>query len=187
MTPLCRAEDCLLVVIDIQERLAGAMPSKVRESVTSRTSLLIQAATVLDIPIITTEQYPRGLGETVPNIQQHLGDTNSKVEKTCFSCSAESSFINLVRKSHKRQVILTGMETHVCVLQTAIELQQDGLEIYVAEDAVCARGKFYHRNALHRLQNQGIIISNSESVIFEWLRDASHPDFKQISTLLKEV
>jgi nicotinamidase-related amidase len=187
MTPLCRAEDSLLVVIDIQERLAGAMPAKVRESVATRTSLLMQAASALDIPIIATEQYPRGLGETVPDIQKRLDDTSNKVEKTCFSCSAESSFIDLVRKSYKRQIILTGMETHVCVLQTAIELQQDGLEVYVAEDAVCARGKLYHRNALRRLQARGIIISNSESVIFEWLRDASHPNFKQISALLKEV
>jgi hypothetical protein len=187
MTPLCRTEDSLLVVIDIQERLAGAMPEAVREQVTARSRLLMQASSVLGIPTIVSEQYPRGLGETVPDLKIQIGENVTAIEKTCFSCSSEASFIELVRQSHKRQIILTGMETHVCVLQTALELQRDGLEVYVAEDAVCSRGKPYHENALRRMQAQGIIISNSESVIFEWLQHASHPNFKEISALLKEV
>jgi nicotinamidase-related amidase len=160
MTPLCRAEDSLLVVIDIQERLAGAMSESVREQVTARSRLLMQAASALGVPTIISEQYPRGLGNTVSDLQIQIGENVTAIEKTCFSCSAEESFIELVRQSHKRQVILTGMETHVCVLQTALELQRDGLEVYVAEDAVCSRGKLYHRNALNRMQAAGITISN---------------------------
>jgi nicotinamidase-related amidase len=185
MTPLCRANDSLLIVIDIQERLSNAMPEKHASRVIKRTALLMQGAQLLGVPMIASEQYPRGLGSTKTALSQLWGEATQPIEKTCFSCCGEDAFTKSVQSSHKRQVILTGMETHVCVLQTAIELQRDGLEVFVVEDAVCSRDKHKHRNALQRLRQADIIVSNSESVLFEWLRDASHEHFKQISGLLK--
>lgn len=187
MTPLCRSEDSLLLVIDIQERLASAMPDLVLEQVVARSTLLQQVAAILEIPILRTEQYPRGLGNTLPAISGSSGGQCQVFEKTSFSCCGNSDFLQAMHASHRRQVIIAGMETHVCVLQTALELDRDGLEVYIAEDGVCSRGKTYHENALHRMQSSGVIISNSESVIFEWLRDAAHAEFKQVSNLLKQL
>jgi len=187
MTPLCRDIDSLLVVIDVQERLSAAMPKKHAGRVIERSALLMQSAELLGIPVIATEQYPRGLGKTEAALSQLWNESLKPVEKTSFSCCGDASFNQLVQSSHKRQVILTGMETHVCVLQTAIELQRDGLEVFVVEDAVCSRDKHHHRNALQRLAQTGVIISNSESVLFEWLRDARHDDFKGVSGLLKNL
>jgi nicotinamidase-related amidase len=187
MTPLCRSNDSLLVVIDIQEKLAGAMPKKVARKIIERSALLVETANILDIPVIATEQYPKGLGKTEEELTLLWGKTTRHVEKTSFSCCGEEDFSAGIRASHKRQIILAGMETHVCILQTAIELQRDGLEVFVAEDAVCSRDKHYHRNAIQRLRQAGIIVSNSESVLFEWLRDASHEHFKRISGLLKNL
>jgi nicotinamidase-related amidase len=187
MTPLCRANDSLLVVIDIQERLSAAMSKKHASRVIERSALLMQSAQLLDIPIIASEQYPRGLGKTETTLSQLWNKSIKPVVKTSFSCCGEASFTQAVQSSHKRQVILTGMETHVCVLQTAIELQRDGLEVFVVEDAVCSRDKHHHRNALQRLAHAGVIVSNSESVLFEWLRDARHEQFKGVSGLLKNL
>jgi hypothetical protein len=187
VTPLCRSEDSLLLIIDIQERLASAMPGQVLDQVVARSALLQQVAGILDIPILRTEQYPRGLGNTLPAITDSASQQCRIFEKTSFSCCGNNNFLQSLHGTHRRQVIITGMETHVCVLQTAMELDRDGLEVYIAEDGVCSRGKTYHENALRRMQSSGVIISNSESVIFEWLRDAAHTEFRQISNLLKQL
>jgi isochorismate hydrolase len=187
VTPLCRIEDSLLLIIDIQERLASAMPEQVLEQVVARSALLQQVAAILEIPVLRTEQYPRGLGNTLPGISDSSCEQCEVFEKTSFSCCGNSDFLKALHASHRRQVIITGMETHVCVLQTALELDRDGLEVYIAEDGVCSRGKNYHDNALRRMQSSGVIISNSESVIFEWLRDAAHAEFRQVSNLLKQL
>lgn len=187
MVPLCRQHDSLLLVIDIQERLASAMRSKPLERLKENTGLLVEASQVLDIPVFQSEQYPRGLGDTVENVRHKLSAHSDVMyaEKTRFSCCGEAGFEKGMRNSRKRQIIITGMETHVCVLQTAFELAKLGYEIYVVEDAVTSRRKAHHKNALHRMQQHGIIISNTESVLFEWLRDASHPHFKTLSQKVK--
>jgi nicotinamidase-related amidase len=182
--PLCDASHSQLVIIDIQERLVAAMPSKPRQQTLRNTERLAQAAKTLSIPIIHTEQYPKGLGVTYKTIRTHLSDF-AAIEKTCFSCFAADGFISALASHQRQQIILCGMESHVCVLQTAIELQTAGYQVFVVEDAVCSRHKQHHLNALTRLRQAGIIIANVESVIFEWLRDASHPDFKDLSRLLR--
>ncbi len=187
MLALCRQHDSLLLVIDIQERLASAMRRKPMERVQRNTGKLIEASQILDIPIFHSEQYPRGLGQTVEELRITLTQEGSVTytEKTRFSCCGEGSFEQGMRDSRKRQVVITGMETHVCVLQTALELDKLGYEVFVVEDAVTSRHKATHKNALQRMRQQGIVISNTESVLFEWLRDASHPHFKAISSLVK--
>lgn len=181
---LCQAGQSVLLIIDIQQRLAGAMPEQALHSVVKHTGLLLKAAGLLDIPVVRTEQYPAGLGQTLDEIRQHITH-DTCLEKTCFSCCGAAGFEQTLKNSGRRQVILSGMETHVCVLQTALELKATGYEVFVVDDAVCSRDKHNHKNALWRLSQAGIVISNTESVLFEWLRDAGHPHFKAISQLLR--
>ena len=173
---LVRAADSALVVIDIQERLASVMPA--REAVVRGTGILLQAAARLQIPVWFTEQYPKGLGSTVAEVGALLPQAAQRVEKTCFSACAA---LPLTRP----QVVLAGMEAHVCVLQTALELAAAGQEVFVAADAICSRTEANHANALTRLQNAGVVVTNTESVIFEWLRDAAHEHFRAISKLIR--
>ncbi|RMG56434.1 MAG: isochorismatase family protein [Gammaproteobacteria bacterium] len=184
MTPLARCEDSLLVSIDVQDRLVAAIPEKPRRQAVTASLRLVRVARMLEVPVVFTRQYPKGLGEIHPPLAEHASDT--PVDKTCFSCCGEQDFLEQVLGSHRRQIILTGMETHICVLQTALELQREGLEVHVVEDAVCSRHKKHHKNALHRLRQAGIIVSNHESVLFEWLRDAGHERFREISAMLRE-
>ena len=182
---LCHAEQSQLLIIDIQERLASAMPEKVIDKVIKNNNILLQAASELGIPVIHSEQYPQGLGNTVSAMAKNLPANSQSVTKTSFSCSGSEEFNNLVSQHNRKQIIISGMEVHVCVLQTALQLHSQGFLVFVVADAVCSRSKFNYKNALERLRQAGIIISNVESVLFEWLRDASHPQFKSISRLIK--
>jgi nicotinamidase-related amidase len=172
---LLRAADSALVVIDIQERLASAMAA--RERVVRAAAFLLDAATRLEIPILVTEQYPRGLGATVAELAAKLPEGCARREKTAFSARA-------VLPLARPQVVIAGMEAHVCVLQTALELAGAGYEVFVAEDAVCSRSEDNCRNALERLRASGVVVTNAESVVFEWLRDASHPQFRALSKMI---
>jgi nicotinamidase-related amidase len=182
---LCHASHSALVVIDIQDRLAKAMPPADLDRFTRNVSVLLQGAVRLDIPVLSTEQYPKGLGETLPEIRKHQPASATCLSKTGFSCCSAAGFTQSLTELQRPQVILTGMETHICVLQTAFELKQQGFEVFVAEDAVCARDRNRNLNGLNRMRQAGISITHSESVLFEWLRDASHPQFKILSSLLK--
>ncbi len=173
---LLRAAGSALVVIDVQEKLAAAMAA--RESVVRAASILLEAATRLEIPVIVTEQYPKGLGHTVPELASRLPAGCKRVEKTSFSACGLLPFI-------RAQVVLTGMEAHVCVLQTALELCAAGREVFVVADAVCSRTEVNYSNALARLEAAGVVITNSESAIFEWLRDASHEHFRALSRMIR--
>lgn len=184
--PICRAENSVLLVVDIQQRLAVAMPDAERARVVRNTGILAQAAELLEIPKLLTEQYPKGLGPTEPAVREQLGDSGARrFEKTSFSCCGAGDFLEALRATGRRQVILAGMEAHVCVLQTALELHAGGLEVYVAGDATCSRNPQNHRNAMERLKQAGVAVTNTESVVFEWLRDSSHKHFKAISGLLR--
>ena len=182
---LCHAQHSQLLIIDIQERLASAMPADVLENVIKNNNVLIKAAKELDVPIIHSEQYPKGLGNTVAEITEQLPETSVSIEKTCFSCSEIEGFHDLLAKNKRQQIIISGMESHVCVLQTALQLQQKGYVVFVVEDAICSRKKFNHKNAIKRLRQSGVVVTNVESVLFEWLRDATHPKFKTLSKLIK--
>jgi len=182
---LCRREHSALLIIDVQTRLAAAMPATERERVLRNSGILIVAAKALEIPIVHTEQYPHGLGPTVTELSEHLTDIAQRLEKTTFSCCGAEGFDAAVCADDRTQWILCGMEAHVCVLQTALELHARGLEVFVVEDGVCSRTESNRANALERLRQAGIVVSNTESVLFEWLRDASHPQFKALSALIR--
>lgn len=182
---LCSAANSLLVVIDIQHRLAGAMAAGDRERVIRNSSILLQAAKQIPLPVIATEQYAKGLGPTEESVSQHFPAGHTPIDKTCFACSSSRQFMETLGGYHRGQIILTGMETHVCVLQTAMELLNAGYQVFVVADAVCSRNEMHYHNALERMRQAGIIISNTESVLFEWLRDAKHEHFKAVTALIK--
>ncbi len=182
---LFEVERSLLTVVDIQERLGAVMPAKVLGRVIKNTSLLLRAATLLEVPVIATEQYPRGLGPMLPELTADLPANTRKLEKTSFSCTGAPGFNEQLSISAKEQIILVGMEAHVCVLQTAITLQAAGRQVCVIEDAVCSRKLENYQNALERLRQAGVVLVSTESVLFEWLGDASHQHFKEISSWLR--
>ncbi|NQZ53311.1 MAG: hydrolase [Piscirickettsiaceae bacterium] len=175
--------ESVVVVVDIQQRLAAAMPEDVRGNVIKQVSLLLTAANTLSIPVTATEQYPKGLGPTEPELMAYLDDATI-IEKTNFSCVKADDFIKHIERLDRQQIILVGMESHICILQTALDLKAQGFEVYVVEDAVSSRTKENQRNAIQRMQYAGVIITNVESVIFEWLGDAKHSEFKTLAKLL---
>jgi nicotinamidase-related amidase len=183
--PLCEADNSQLVIVDVQQRLVAAIPAESLKLMTENIELLIDAAAILGIPTLCSEQSPAGLGSTITAIAEHLPGEIEKIEKTCFSCAGAEAFQQQIESSQRRQIILAGMESHVCILQSAVQLVQQGLEVFVVEDAVCSRRAMHHRNALERLRQAGVIVTNVESVIFEWMRDARHEHFRKISALLK--
>ena len=181
----CTKSDSILTVIDLQQRLGGAMPAKVLNRVIFNATLLSQAAGLLDIPVLKTEQYPRGLGPTLPNVIEALPESTTAFEKTAFSCCGADGFLATVDQLQRRQLILVGMEAHVCIMQTAIDLTNAGLEVFVVEDAVCSRRLENYQNALDRLRQSAISVVTAESVVFEWIEDADHAHFKAIQKLLR--
>lgn len=180
---LCDAATSQLVLIDIQEKLAAAMKDEVREQVLRNTAILCEAANALGIPLVRTEQYPKGLGPTESRLTPFLDQP--AIEKTCFSCYRAPDFVEQLRLNARRQILLTGMESHVCVLQTAVQLSEHGYQVFVVEDAICSRNKRHHKNALARLRQAGISVIMTESALFEWLRDAKHEQFRELSKLIR--
>jgi nicotinamidase-related amidase len=181
---LCQESDSQLILIDIQQRLAEAMHPELKARAIANAAILARAAGELSLPITVTRQYPKGLGELVPELQEVLAPEQASVDKTSFSCCGTDPFLEAL-DSGRKQAVIAGMESHVCVLQTAHDLLERGYQVFVVEDAVCSRRKLNHHNALARLRQAGVIVSNTESVLFEWLRDARHDQFKTLSQLIK--
>jgi nicotinamidase-related amidase len=182
---LCNAADSALVVIDIQPSLTAAMSENEAEQMRANTIVLLQSADALQIPVLLTEQYPKGLGETDRNLLEHLPVSSQKFQKTGFSCCAAEGFQSFIEKTGRKQLVLVGQEAHVCVLQTAIELNDSGYSVFVAEDTICSRKQEHRFFALERMRQAGITITNYESVLFEWMRDSKHPKFKELVKLIR--
>jgi len=182
---LCDSNDSVLVIIDIQPKLTAVMPTKVLARLQRNSTLLLKTAGQLKIPVIATEQYPSGLGKIEDEILKLMPDGSTCIQKTCFSCADADNFLETLTDSGRKQVILLGMEAHICVYQTAVDLLQQGYAVFVVIDGVCSRQRENYEVALLRLRQAGVVTCDTESVIFEWLRDAQHPDFKFISSLLR--
>ena len=171
-----------VVFIDIQDKLVDVMMKNEIKKVIDASSMLIQAAKILDVPCLYTEQYPKGLGPTVKTLKSLL--PHSPIEKKAFSCLDAPHFKSHLVKS-RPQIILCGLETHICILQTALALKASGKEVFVVEDATLSRSNLNHQNAIHRLRSEGVVITNTESVVFEWLRVAEGDHFKAVAKLIK--
>ena len=178
---LCDSKNSCLVIIDIQERLSAAIPEKVMSRLRKNTSILLNAANELSIPIIATAQYPKGLGQIETFVTDNLPDSSVQLEKTCFSCLGADGFDTQLKKLNKKQILLIGIESHICVLQSAFELVAEEYEVFVITDAVASRKLSSYEVALTRLNQGGVHLITTESVLFEWLRDASHSNFKTLS------
>lgn len=175
-------EDAVLVLIDIQERLASVMPR--RDSVVSTAALLARAAEVLGMPVIVTRQHPSGLGPTVAELL-FAEDGNGPVDKSVFDCSREPAFSERLRETARHQVVLAGMEAHICVTQTAISLTRAGHDVHVVADAVCSRRDEDRTVALARLRAAGVTVTVAESVLYEALGEAGAPGFRDVLALVK--
>lgn len=175
-------DNAILLIIDIQERLAPVM--KVRDSVVHNCLHLIELATTYNIPIVVTEQYPKGLGKTVGEILDVLQDY-SLIEKLTFSCCEEPSFLSEMKKFGRKSVILTGMETHVCVLQTCIGLLHEGFHVHLVKDAACSRSKENWETSVEFMRDAGAVVTCTETVLFQVLQIAGTEEFKAISKRIK--
>lgn len=175
-------EDCCGLIIDIQERLLPHMTAN--GLLLRNTQILIKGLQALGIPLLLTEQYTKGLGFTVPEIKEILQDINS-IEKTAFSCCDESSFEANLHHLNRKTVIIAGIEAHVCVLQTAIDLKEQGFTPVIVDDCVSSRKPTDKAIAMQRLLASGAIISTYESILFELCRFAGSNTFKTISKLVK--
>ncbi|MFA9459211.1 isochorismatase family protein [Thiohalorhabdus methylotrophus] len=182
---IARAENSVLAVVDIQEKLAPAMNPDVRREVLAGVGVLLQAAETLDVPVIATEQYPKGLGATLPEVSDQFPQNVQVLSKDSFSCCGESAFSGALEATGRSQVVLLGMEAHVCVLQTALELRGAGYTPFVAEDGICSRRADHKENALHRLRSNGVQVANVESILFEWLQQAGTDSFKKLARLIR--
>jgi nicotinamidase-related amidase len=179
---LIRKDEVALVLIDIQDKLAAAMKKK--DEVVANCLHLVELAKLLEIPILVTEQYPQGLGPTVAEIRTAL-PVYEPFEKTSFDCCREIGFIEKVAASGRKKILLTGMEAHICVLQTGLGLLQSGYAVQVVQDAVCSRTKDNFRIGVEWLRQAGAVVTGTETVLFQLLEKAGGEAFKVISKRIK--
>lgn len=175
-------EECCLVVVDVQGKLAQLMDDK--KTLFKNIQILIQAAKILDIPIIWCQQCPQALGATVAEIAELLAG-NEPIDKASFSCCGDEQFSNKLNKLGRQQILLCGIETHVCIYQTAVQLRQSGREVTVISDAVSSRTAENKRIGLERMACEEVDISCAEMALFELLKTAEHEKFKDIARLIK--
>lgn len=175
---------CALLIIDIQEKLTPAINQELYQQVLMNTPLLIEGFKTLGIPIIATEQYPKGLGHTA---KEYLGATEQFcIEKMSFSCCGSDEFIQSLEKIGARQVLVTGMETHVCVLQTVLDLLDRGFVVHLVRDALASRFISDYNNALDLAVQAGAVITTTETALFQLVKVAGTSEFKVISKLVRQ-
>jgi nicotinamidase-related amidase len=175
------AADTALLVIDVQDKLVPKILDA--DTVIRNTAFLIDGARLLGLPVLATEQYPKGLGATVPALAQRLPERPSKV---AFSSCAVPAVVEGLRRGGRPKVVLAGIETHVCVMQTGLDLLAADYRVYVPVDAVASRYAIDHDLGLRRLERAGAILTTSETCAFEWVGGADHPQFKKISALVQQ-
>ena len=175
------AADTALLVIDVQEKLMPMIPAAA--TLVRDIAFLIDAARIVGVPVQATEQYPKGLGPTVPELAGRLPE---RPDKIAFSCCAIPAVVEYFRRACRPKVLLAGIETHVCVLHTALDLLAFEFRVYVAADAVASRHARDHDYALGRMQQTGAILTTSETAVFEWVGGAGSPQFKEISRLIQD-
>ncbi len=176
-------ENSILIIIDIQEKLVKA--AKEGEICAKNSAKLLKAANILNIPTIITEQYPKGLGKTVTEISQEMTTGTTVIEKSSFSAMLEPEFNKHTIQTDRKQVILCGIETHICVLQTAQDLIKSGFEVYIVRDGVSSRSTDERDIGLELAKQYGAKITGTEIVLFELLKTSKHPNFKEIQALIK--
>lgn len=178
--------DTALLVIDLQERLAAAMEPAAMDRLRLHAAILLEGARALGLPVLLTEQYPRGLGPTLRDLLTLAGESTRPLEKTAFSCCQAEGVLPALEASGRRSVLITGMETHVCVFQTARDLVERGYRAFVPHDAVLARAPDDHRIGLDLIARAGGVVTTTEAALFDLLGVAGGEAFKIVSRLVRE-
>ena len=182
MNGLLEQKRAALLVIDVQDRINAVMAD---QSHLPRLEVLVEACKGLDVPVIGSEQYPQGLGPTVESLATALGE--EPAGKLTFSCARDVGLHSAIDATGRAQIVVTGIETHVCVLQTVIDLLSDGHEVFVPHDAVNSRRPADKDWALHRMAQAGATITSTESALFEMLERCDTADFKTVAKLIKRL
>ncbi len=177
---MLRADNSFILMIDMQEKLVNATNAQVEPQNAQK---LLAAANILELPIITTEQYPMGLGSTIEPLQTFLSE--NAFEKTAFSAMKEDAILRAVANLKRKQVILFGIELHICVYQTAMELLEKGYEVFIVKNACKSRSEYNFEAGLELLKSKGSNITTLEILLFELLQSSKHPNFKEIQALIK--
>jgi len=178
---VCRSE-CQLLIIDMQEKVLAPIP--VREQLVANCGKLIDAAKLFSVPVVITEQYPKGLGSTVSELGGRLSDIAIPEKLRCSAVEALNWGMAAERSDDRFKVVVAGIEAHVCVLQTVLDLLICGYQVHVAADAIGSRGKLDWKLALKRMASSGAVITTTEAILFEWCETAGTAEFKQLSKLV---
>jgi nicotinamidase-related amidase len=190
---LLNANRSIVLIIDLQGKLMEVVERP--GLVAAATKRLLKLAEMFEVPVVLTEQYPQGLGGTHPEIRAAFGaiaTPKRMLDKTSFGCCGDAAFERVLQEvrpgleAAQRQIVVAGIEAHVCVLQTTLELLRQGSQVYLCWECISGRGAEYRRHALDRMAQAGAVLTNHESVAFEWAGDKNHPQFKAMSALLKE-
>ena len=180
--PLLNVDDSVLLIIDIQEKLVNAAFNS--EQIKNKSKILAQAANILEIPCIITEQYPKGLGNTIQEITK-VNSSTKYFEKTEFNALNEEKVLDYFNNIRKSQIIICGIETHICVRQTVSALLSRGFQISVVADCCGSRSEAEHIAGLDIMKQEGAFTKTTETILFEFLKSSKHPKFKEIQSLIK--
>ena len=176
-------EDSLLLIIDVQGKLVNAVFNP--DIVEKNAQILTNAASILNIPTFITEQYPKGLGNTISSVQCKVNNNTQFFEKTSFNAVFDINLLSALKKTGKKNVIIFGIETHICVYQTAISLLENDFCVHLVNNACGSRSEEESGAALNAMRDAGIFIKATEMVLFELLKSSNHPKFKEIQSLIK--
>ena len=175
-------ENSLLLIIDVQEKLVNALD---KDIIVKRVTNLVKSARLLNIPVVATEQYPKGLGATVETVSAEFAENTPVFEKTSSNALEADGVLEKIKAFNKKQIVICGIETHICVHQTAAALLREGYEVYVIKDACASRSKYEFKQGIELMASNGVKVSCVEIVLFEWLKTAKNPCFKEIQALIK--
>jgi len=175
-------EECAGVIIDVQEKLVPVINNS--DEVVAKIKQLVEGLEILEIPLVVTQQYTKGLGDTIDTIKKEFYNFNH-LEKISFSCADEKAVMQKIKDIHKKDIIVAGIEAHICILQTVIDLKQRGFNPIVVVDAVGSRNELDKKIALERMAFEGVSLTTVESILFEICRFAGNKKFKEISKLVK--
>ncbi|MCE1253093.1 MAG: isochorismatase family protein [Anaerolineae bacterium] len=177
-------ENSILVLVDFQTRMIPAIPPRIAAEIIRNVRILTEGIKVFKAPVLLTEQYPKGLGATIPELRQVMGDQPA-IEKVVFSSYQVEEFKYQLENHKRNNIIIGGIETHVCVLQTVLDLINAGYHVFVAADATCSRTKFNWITGINLMREAGAVVVSTETILFQLLKSAGSEQFKQISKLVK--
>ncbi|MFC1680117.1 hydrolase [Elusimicrobiota bacterium] len=175
----------VLIVVDIQEKLLGVYGPPMRARVLTGARKLMAGAKDLGLPVLLTEQYPQGLGQTARAVKGMLGDEHKPIEKTDFSCCGDAGFMKALKATGRKQALVCGIEAHVCVQQTALDLRAQGFLVHVCRDAIGSRKREDYKVGISRMERAGVVITTVESAFFELLENCRGEDFRKILKIVK--